>query len=187
MPEALDLLKTRRSQKPIEMTGPGPSPAELETILTIGARVPDHGKIAPWRFIVFEGDARAKAGEIFKKVFRAKNAAATPDQVEAEGKRFTHAPLVIAVVSKTASHPKVPPWEQQLSAGASAMNIVHAAHALGYVANWLTGWMAFDRDVLDGFGLQPDEKIAGFVHIGKAGRANEDRPRPVLSVIVTRF
>ncbi len=187
MPEALDLLKTRRSQKPIEMTGPGPSPAELETILTIGARVPDHGKIAPWRFIVFEGDARAKAGEIFKKVFRAKNVAATPDQVEAEGKRFTHAPLVIAVVSKTASHPKVPPWEQELSAGASAMNIVHAAHALGYVANWLTGWMAFDRDVLHALGLGPEEKIAGFIHIGKAAQPVEDRPRPTLSDIVTRF
>lgn len=187
MPEALDLLKTRRSQKPIEMTGPGPSPAELETILTIGARVPDHGKIAPWRFIVFEGDGRAKAGEIFKKVFRAKNVTATTDQVEAEGKRFTHAPLVISVVSKTASHPKVPPWEQELSAGASAMNIVHAAHALGYVANWLTGWMAFDRDVLNALGLGPEEKIAGFIHIGKAAQPIVDRPRPALSDIVTRF
>ncbi|MES2750702.1 MAG: nitroreductase [Pseudomonadota bacterium] len=187
MPDALDLLKTRRSLKPIEMTGPGPSPAELETILTIGARVPDHGKIVPWRFIVFEGDARARAGEIFARVFRLKNVTATPDQVEAEKKRFTHAPLVIAVVSKTAAHVKVPAWEQELSAGASAMNIVHAAHALGYVANWLTGWMAFDRDVLDAFGLTPDEKIAGYIHIGKSERATEDRPRPSLSEIVTKF
>jgi nitroreductase len=187
MPDALDLLKTRRSLKPFDMTGPGPSPAELETILTIGSRVPDHGKIVPWRFIVFEGDARLRAGEIFARVFRAKNVTATPDQVETEKKRFTHAPLVIAVVSKTAHHPKVPPWEQQLSAGASAMNIVHAAHALGYVANWLTGWMAFDRDVLDALGLTPDEKIAGFIHIGKAERPTDDRPRPALSEIVTRF
>jgi nitroreductase len=187
MPDALDLLKTRRSLKPIEMTGPGPSPAELETILTIGARVPDHGKIVPWRFIVFEGDARARAGEIFARVFRLKNVTATPDQVEAEKKRFTHAPLVIAVVSKPAAHVKVPAWEQELSAGASAMNIVHAAHALGYVANWLTGWMAFDRDVLDAFGLTPDEKIAGYIHIGKSERATEDRPRPSLSEIVTKF
>ena len=187
MPDALDLLKTRRSLKPLEMTGPGPSPAELETILTIGARVPDHGKIVPWRFIVFEGDARAKAGEIFAKVFRAKNVTATPDQVENGKKRFTHAPLVIAVVSRTSKHPKVPPWEQELSAGASAMNIVHAAHALGYVANWLTGWMAFDRDVLDALGLNADEKIAGFIHIGKSERPPDDRPRPALSDIVTRF
>lgn len=187
MPDALDLLKTRRSLKPLDMTGPGPSPAELETILTIGARVPDHGKIVPWRFIVFEGDARTKAGEIFGKIFRAKNVTATPDQIEAEKKRFTHAPLVIAVVSRTSKHPKVPPWEQELSAGASAMNIVHAAHALGYVANWLTGWMAFDRDVLNALGLTADEKIAGFIYIGKAERPIEDRPRPALSEIVTRF
>jgi nitroreductase len=187
MPDALDLLKTRRSLKPLDMTGPGPSPTELETILTIGARVPDHGKMVPWRFIVFEGDARAKAGEIFAKVFLAKNVTAAPDQIEAEKKRFTHAPLVIAVVSRTAKHPKVPAWEQELSAGASAMNIVHAAHALGYVANWLTGWMAFDRDVLDALGLTADEKIAGFIHIGKAERPTDDRPRPALSEIVTRF
>jgi len=187
MPDALDLLKTRRSVKPFDMTGPGPSPAEIETILTIGARVPDHGKIAPWRFIVFEGDGLARARDVVAKVFRAKNPDATAEQAEAEGKKFTQAPLIIGVVSRTVAHPKVPPWEQQLSAGASAMNIVLAANALGYAANWLTGWMAFDRDVLDAFGLQPDEKIAGFVHIGKAGRANEDRPRPVLSEIVTRF
>lgn len=184
---AIDLLTTRRSIKPIEMSGPGPTPAELEKILTVGARVPDHGKIVPWRFIVFEGDARTRAGEIFAKVFRAKNVTATPDQVESEKKRFTHAPLVIAVVSKTSKHPKVPAWEQELSAGASAMNIVHAAHALGYVANWLTGWMAFDRDVLTALGLTADEKLAGFIHIGRAERPNDDRPRPALGDIVTRF
>ncbi|HEX7790679.1 MAG TPA: nitroreductase [Afipia sp.] len=187
MLDALDLLKTRRSLKPFDMTGPGPTPAELETILTIGARVPDHGKIVPWRFIVFEGDARTKAGEIFARTFRLKNVTATPDQIETEKKRFTHAPLVIAVVSKTVKHPKVPTWEQELSAGASAMNIIHAAHALGYVANWLTGWLAFDRDVLNALGLQPDEKIAAFIHIGKAERPTDDRPRPALSDIVTRF
>ena len=96
------------------------------------------------------------------------------------------APLVIAVVSFTRPHPKVPAWEQELSAGASAMNIVTAATALGYGANWLTGWFAFDRDVLEGFGLKPDEKLAGFIHIGTAKPA-EDRPRPALSDIVTRF
>jgi nitroreductase len=184
---AIDLLTTRRSIKPIEMSGPGPSPAELEKILTVGARVPDHGKIVPWRFIVFEGDARTRAGEIFAKVFRGKNVTATPDQVEAEKKRFTLAPLVIGVVSRTSKHPKVPVWEQELSAGASAMNIVHAAHALGYVANWLTGWMAFDRDVLTALGLSPDEKLAGFIHIGRAERPADDRPRPALGDIVTRF
>ena len=187
MPDAIELLKTRRSVKPREMTGPGPSAAELETILTIGARVPDHGKLAPWRFIVFEGDARERAGDVIAKVFARKNPQARAADIDIEKKRLTDAPLVIAVVSFTKPHPKVPPFEQELSAGASAMNIVTAATALGYGACWLTGWFAFDRDVLDGLGVKADEKIAGFIHIGKVTKPNEDRPRPVLSDIVTRF
>ena len=187
MPDAIDLLKNRRSIKPRDMGGPGPSPAELETILTIGARVPDHGKLAPWRFIVFEGEARARAGEAIAKVFAHKNPNAAAAEIDIEKRRLTDAPLVIAVVSFTRPHPKVPAWEQELSAGASAMNIVTAATALGYGANWLTGWFAFDRDVLDGLGLKPDEKLAGFIHIGKASKPSEDRPRPALSEIVTRF
>jgi nitroreductase len=187
VPDAIELLKTRRSMKPREMTGPGPSPAEIETILTIGARVPDHGKLAPWRFILFEGDARIRAGEIIANVFARKNPQASSAEIEIEKKRLTDAPLVIGVVSFTKPHPKVPPWEQELSAGASAMNIVTAATALGYGACWLTGWFAFDRDVLDGFGLKADEKLAGLIHIGTASKASEDRPRPSLSEIVTRF
>lgn len=187
MPDAIELLKTRRSVKPRDMTGPGPSPAELETILTIGARVPDHGKLAPWRFIIFEGDARQRAGEVIAKVFARKNPGASASDIEIERKRLTDAPLVIGIVSFTKPHPKVPAFEQELSAGASAMNIVTAATALGYGACWLTGWASFDRDVLDGLGLKPDEKLAGFIHIGKPTKPSEDRPRPFLSEIVTRF
>ena len=187
MPDAIELLKIRRSVKPREMGGPGPSPAELETILTIGARVPDHGKLAPWRFIVFEGDARLRAGEVIAKVFARKNPQATPAEIDIEKRRLTDAPLVIGVVSFTKPHPKVPPWEQELSAGASAMNIVTAATALGYGACWLTGWFAFDRDVLDGLGLKADEKLAGLIHIGTPSKSSEDRPRPALADIVTRF
>jgi len=187
VPDAIDLLKIRRSVKPREMTAPGPSPAELDTILTIGARVPDHGKLAPWRFIVFEGDARVRAGELIAKVFASKNAQATPAEIEVEKRRLTDAPLVIGVVSFTKPHPKVPPWEQELSAGASAMNIVTASAALGYGACWLTGWFAFDRDVLEALGLKPEEKLAGFIHIGTPSKPSEDRPRPALSDIVTRF
>ena len=150
MPDAIELLKIRRSVKPREMSGPGPSPAELETILTIGARVPDHGKLTPWRFIVFEGDARARAGEIIARVFAQKNPGARRPRSKSRSGALMDAPLVIGVVSFTKPHPKVPAWEQELSAGASAMNIVTAATALGYGANWLTGWFAFDRDVLDG-------------------------------------
>jgi nitroreductase len=187
VPNAIDLLKTRRSVKPREMTSPGPSSAELETILTIGARVPDHGKLAPWRFIIFEGDARARAGEAIAGVFARKNPNASPAEIDVEKWRLTDAPLVIGVVSLTKPHPKVPPWEQEMSAGASAMNIVTAATALGYGACWLSGWFSFDRDVLDAFGLKADEKLAGLIHIGTVSRPSEDRPRPVLSDIVTRF
>jgi nitroreductase len=187
LPDAIELLKFRRSVKPREMTAPGPTPAELDTILTIGARVPDHGKLAPWRFIVFEGDARVRAGELIAKVFANKNPQATPPEIEVEKKRLTDAPLVIGIVSFTKPHPKVPPWEQELSAGASAMNMVTAATALGYGACWLTGWFAFDRDALDALGLKADERFAGFIHIGTPSKPSEDRPRPVLSDIVTRF
>ena len=187
MPDALELLKTRRSVKPREMTGPGPSAAELETILTIGARVPDHGKLAPWRFIIFEGDARARAGDIIASVFARKHPNASSAEIDAERKRLMDAPLVIGVVSFTKPHPKVPPWEQEMSAGASAMNIVTAATALGYGACWLSGWFSFDRDVLDGLGLKAEEKLVGFIHIGKIAKPSEDRPRPALSEIVTRF
>src|SRR5438270_2941430 len=187
VPDAIELLKTRRSIKPREMSGPGPSPAELETILTIGARVPDHGKLAPWRFIIFEGDARQRAGEVIAKVFARKNPGAAAADVETERKRLTDAPLVIGIVSFTKPHPKVPAFEPALSAGASVMNIVTAATALGYGACWLTGWFSFDRDVLDGLGLKADEKLAGFIHIGTVSKPNEDRPRPMLSDVVTRF
>ena len=187
MTDTIEFLKTRRSVKPREMSEPGPSTADLETILTIGARVPDHGKLAPWRFIVFEGEARARAGDIIARVFARQKPAALQAEIEIERRRLMEAPLVIAVVSTIKPHPKVPPWEQELSAGASAMNIVNAATALGYGANWLTGWFAFDRDVLTGLGLSADEKLAGFVHIGRSDKIIEDRPRPALSEIVTRF
>lgn len=187
MHDAIDLLKTRRSAKPREMSGPGPSPSELETILTVGARVPDHGKLTPWRFIVFEGNARMRAGEIISEIFAQKNPQATPAEIDIEKHRLTDAPLVIGVVSFTKPHPKVPAWEQELSAGASTMNIITAATALGYGACWLTGWFAFDRGVLDRLGLKANEKLAGFIHIGTRSKPIEDRPRPVLSDIVTRF
>lgn len=187
MPEALELLKTRRSVKPIEMTGPGPAAAEIETLLTIAARVPDHGKLAPWRFIVFSGDAREAAGEKIAEIFRASRPDATPEQVEFERRRLARAPLVIAVVSRAAPHVKIPEWEQQLSAGAACMNLLTAAHAMGYVASWLTEWFAFDRVAMTALGLAEQERIAGFVYVGKAAKPPEDRERPSLDTIVTYY
>jgi nitroreductase len=187
MPDALELLKIRRSVKPIEMTGPGPTAAQIDTLLTIASRVPDHGKLAPWRFIVFEGDARKAAGEKIAAVFKAGNPGATADQIEFERQRLARAPLVIAVVSRAAPHAKIPDWEQIMSAGAAAMNLVIAANAMGFSASWLTEWYAYDRKALDALGVKPDEKIAGFVHIGTASKPPEDRPRPPLPDIVTRY
>lgn len=185
--DALELLKTRRSVKIPELTGPGPTSDEIDTILSLAVRVPDHGKLAPWRFILFEGEGGLLAGEKIVEAFRAKYPQATTEQIEIERRRLSQAPLVIAVVSRAAPHVKIPEWEQILSAGAVAMNILLAAHALGYAGKWITEWYAYDRRVLDALGLQPHEQIAGFVHLGRAAQAPEERPRPALPDIVTRF
>jgi nitroreductase len=187
MNDALKLLKTRRSLKPIELGGPGPSQGEIDTLLTVASRVPDHGKLVPWRFIVFEGGARLEAGAAIEAAFRAKYPDAKPEQIEYEQKRLARAPLVIAVVSRASPHVKIPEWEQVLSAGAAAMSLVLAAHALGYGANWITEWYAYDRRVLDALGLKEHERIAGFIHIGRPAHPPEDRPRPPLEEIATRF
>jgi nitroreductase len=187
MPDALSLLTTRRSVKPIELTGPAPSRPEIETILTVASRVPDHGKLTPWRFVLFEGDARASIGDVIAETFKSDRPDATADQIEFERNRLARAPLVIAVISRAGPHVKIPEWEQVLSAGAATMNLVTAAHALGYAANWITEWYAYDPRILKAIGLSENERIAGFVHIGKAARPPEDRPRPPLSEIVTRY
>jgi len=187
MQNALQLLKTRRSVKPMELKEPGPSEAELETLLTVASRVPDHGKLTPWRFVVFAGDNRLRAGDLIAAAFGAQHPEATADQIAFERSRLARAPLVVGVVSRAGPHVKIPEWEQVLSAGAAAMSLVLSAHALGYAANWITEWYAYDRGVLDALGLAPNERIAGFIHIGTPSRPPEDRPRPPLSDIVTRF
>ena len=187
MTDALPLLTTRRSVKPIELTGPAPTEADIETLLTIASRVPDHGKLTPWRFILFEGDARKQIGEKLAEAFTTDRPDATADQIEFERNRFTRAPLVIGVVSRAVPHAKVPEWEQVLSAGAAAMNLLTAAHAMGFAGSWITEWYAYDPRILNALGLSDNERIAGFVHLGRPARPPEDRPRPVLSQIVTRY
>jgi len=182
-----DLLKSRRSVPAHLMTGPGPTAAELDEILAIATRVPDHGKLAPWRFVVFEGEARAAAGEIIERLYVAKNPDAEADRRAQERGRLARAPLVVAVVSTAAPHPKIPEWEQVLSAGAVCMNLVIAAQAMGYAGSWLSNWLSYDAQVLEAFGVKPHEKIAGFIHLGRANTVPEDRPRPDLAAIVTRF
>jgi nitroreductase len=187
MNDTIALLKTRRSAPAAALNEPGPSKAEIDSLLEIASRVPDHGKLAPWRFIVFEAGARDRAGEIVGEVYAKEHPDADAARLAAEKKRFSLAPLVVAVVSRAAPHEKIPEWEQILSAGAVCMNLILAANALGFGSVWLTEWYAYDRAVLARLGLAESEKVAGFIHIGRAGTPREDRPRPLLSDIVTRF
>ena len=137
--------------------------------------------------VTIEGDARLAAGEKIAAIFREQRTDATPDQIEFERKRLARAPLVIAVVSRAGPHVKIPEWEQELSAGAASMSLVIAAHAMGYAASWITEWYAYDRRVLDALGLAANERVAGFVHIGRPAKPPEDRERPKLGDIVTRY
>ena len=187
MPDALQLLRTRRSPRIQDLAAPGPSRVELETLLSVAARVPDHGKLAPWRFVVIEGEAKQRIAAEWLPILRKAHPEATEEQVAKEPERFAQCPLVVAVVSRAGPHAKIPEWEQILSAGAVCMSLVLAAHAMGYGANWVTGWAAYARPCLDLLGVGAHERIAGFVHIGTPKAAQEERPRPPLSEIVTRI
>ncbi len=189
MPQTLlDLLLTRRSVKPVAMTEPGPTAAELDLILTAGARVPDHKKMVPWRFIVFEGAARAHFGDVLAEACAAEEREPpSAMRLATERGRFLEAPLVVGVVSRVVPHMGAPEWEQILSAGAACFNVCLAANALGYAANWLTGWYAYSPLVKARLGLAANERVAGFIYIGSAGQRPEDRDRPALADIVTRF
>lgn len=184
-PGAIDLLLTRRSGSAKAMTGPGPSEDELRTILTAAARAPDHGKLFPWRFILFEGDARARFGEVLAECLP--EAEATPERQAMERGRFLRAPLVVGVVSRVREGIPIPVWEQELSAGAVCQTMLVAATAMGFVANWLTEWYAFSAKIAERLGLKEGERIAGFIYIGKAAQPLEERVRPEIDKITTRF
>ena len=175
---ALDMMLSRRSSSPKAMTGPGPDSSQLDLILRAAIRVPDHGKITPWRFILFEGDARAAFGEHLARIFRAANPDAIEELVEAERRRFQRAPVVIGVVSAALPNIKIPEWEQVLSAGAVCMNMLMAAHAQGFTGSWLTEWYAYSEAVNQVLKLAPHERMAGFVYLGHPAVQLEDRPRP---------
>jgi nitroreductase len=186
-PDAIDLLLTRRSGSAKAMTGPGPSAAQLETILAAAMRVPDHGKLFPWRFIVFANDGRRRMGDLLVEAIRESEPQATPERLDMERHRFLRAPVVIAVVSRTREQIPIPEWEQILSAGAVCQTMLIAAHALGFVANWLTEWPAYHPLVKEKLGLKPGERIAGFVYIGTPALALEERVRPDPTKVVTQF
>jgi nitroreductase len=181
----IDYLRDRHSTPVAQIKEPGPSQDELENILTSAIRVPDHGKLAPWRFIVYRGEVRATLGDVFLSLALEADADLTDAAKQAERARFTRAPLVVAVVSTAAPHVKIPEWEQVLSAGAVCLNMLMAANAAGYVANWRTEWIAYDERALAALGVEPGEKVAGFIHIGSSDFPVPDRPRPMLADVVT--
>jgi nitroreductase len=183
--QTIDLLLTRRSIKPMTMTTPGPSAAELEIILRAGSRVPDHGKLAPWRFILFQGDARVAFGAVLRQRYAQVEPRADEDRLALEAGRFLRAPLVVAVISRVVPSPKAPEWEQRLSAGASCQNMLIAATALGYASNWLTEWCAYDEVIGQALGLVESERVAGFIYFGAPTMPNEERERPRLADICT--
>lgn len=156
-------------------------------LLTLAARVPDHGKLVPFRFIVFDGPARVEAGNIIAEVYAARHPDASEAELDRERQRLAFAPLVIGVVSRAMPHAKIPEWEQVLCAGAVCFNLEVVANALGFASTWLTEWYGYDRAVLTRFGLADHEKIAGFIHIGRNAGPREDRIRPQLADIVTNF
>ncbi|WAP68675.1 nitroreductase family protein [Jiella pelagia] len=186
MTDAIHLLATRRSIPIPMLAAPAPSGSELERILTVAARVPDHGKLAPWRFILYRGDPAAAIGRALAKLVTSREGERmTETRAKVETDRFTRAPLVVGVVSTAREHVKIPVWEQQLSGAAAAMNLVNAVHAHGYAANWVTEWVAYDEEAKAILGISPEEKVIGFIHVGTPTEPPSERPRPELSQIVT--
>ena len=187
MTSPLTALLTRRSVSVKELTTPAPSASQLEEILRVATRVPDHGKLTPWRIIILRGKGALKLGDLAADRF-AKN---YPDDAKekylmAERERFARAPLCLAVLSTPVEGSK-PVWEQELSAGAVCMNILHAAHALGFGAKWLTEWVAYDAQILKALGGKDEDKIAGFIYIGTKKSEPDDRPRPSLKDVVSEY
>ncbi|MGI9391999.1 MAG: nitroreductase family protein [Parvibaculales bacterium] len=187
MKEILNFLLSRRSVMAINLAEPAPNAKEREEILTAAARVPDHGKLAPWRFVMIEG-AREKTGLgiIAAERFAEIEPRANPDQLAFERNRFLRTPLIIMVISSPKAG-KIDHWEQVLSAGAVCQNMLIATHALGFSAQWLTEWVAYDEEMKKHFGLEEHERIAGFIHIGTAKQKPTERERPLLENILSKY
>jgi nitroreductase len=182
----LSLLSTRRSGKPRDLAAPGPDEAQIQQILEIAARTPDHGKLAPWRFVIVPADKRAALAKLIIAAYRAERPQAARLETEALEQFATQAPALIVVLSSPKVDSHIPLWEQQLSAGAACMNLLHAAHALGFAGGWLTGWAAYSDAVRDAFGAEP-ERIAGYIFLGTPAKQLEERPRPDLQKIISTW
>ena len=182
----LALLQTRRSGKPRDLVAPGPDDTQLRQILEVALRTPDHGKLAPWRFVIVPQDKRAKLAALLEAAYRAEKPDAGRLEIEAMHQFAQQAPTLVVALSKPVAGSKIPVWEQELSVGAAIMNLLHATHALGFAGGWLTGWPTFNDDVRDAFGGQ-DERLAGFIFIGTPSRPLEERPRPDYDDIVSTW
>jgi nitroreductase len=186
MTDLIEFLQARRSVKPKDMREPGPSPAQIETILKIAARVPDHGKYAPWYFIVFSGETRTQIGLKLEELYLLKYPDANQAQRVHEREKFLRAPVIIAVVSRIREG-KNPQWEQILSAGAACYNLCLAANGLGFASNWLTEWYSYDEAFKAYLGVAPTDNIGGFIYLGTASEKPDDRERPDMARIVTHW
>ena len=186
-PSALHLLTTRRSVSVKDMREPGPSPEQITQLLAAAHRVPDHGKLGPWRFIVFQGEARVQFGQKLADIHAQRFPDFDDKCREVEKGRLTRAPLVIAVVSSVLENHKVPVWEQQLSAGAACQNLLLAAHAQGFGAQWLTEWYSYSPEVERLLEFAPSERLAGFIYIGSYDEAPGERVRPPLAERVSYY
>jgi nitroreductase len=182
----LALLASRRSGKPRDMIAPGPDPDQLRTILEIAIRTPDHGKLAPWRLVTIGSDQRGALSTLLQDAYREEKPGAGRLELEAMDQFARQAPTLVVVLSRPAHASHIPIWEQELSAGALCMNLLHAAHASGFVAGWLTGWPAYSPQVREAFGGH-DERIAGFVFIGSPSRELDERPRPAYEAAVSAW
>mgnify|MGYP001800431728 CR=1 FL=1 len=184
MTSHLDYLRTRRSSLSLTLDAPGPDEAQLRDMLTIAARVPDHGKLAPWRFEVWSDTFRKRAhGELLGLLDASQRE--DVEKLRQGTDKLLHAPCVLAVISTAAEHPKIPVWEQHLSAGAACMNLLQAANAHGFEAQWLTAWYVYDAAASQLLGLADGERIAGIVHIGTSDTPKQERDRPVLDELLT--
>ena len=174
----LDFILARRSVSAALLGDPGPSREQLASLLTAAMRVPDHGKLAPWRFIALDRQARDILGPDILAIRRAQANEISEEIIQKESHPFAAPPLCLVLVSTAGEHPKIPLLEQELSAGASAMSLMMAAHAMGFAAQWLTGWKAYSEPVKDLIGVAEGEKIVGFFYIGTALAAPTERHRP---------
>jgi nitroreductase len=185
--DPLALLASRRSASAKAMREPGPTAAQLDGILAVAVRVPDHGKLNPWRFIVIEGDARARLGAILEARWKELNPTHGGETLAFVRSFFTRAPITVCVVSTAAPHPKIPEWEQVLSAGAVCQTMLIAATAMGLGGQWITDWCAYDPVTTKALGLAAREKVAGFVFLGTPAEPLADRPRPEPSSLTVRW